>query len=110
MIKLKRAYDDATRSSDDLRFLVERLWPRGVKNTNLPIDAWLRAVAPSTKLRKWFGHNAAKWEGSREYYFQELDSNPDAWGDLLEAAHRGVGTLIFSSHDTDHNNAVALRS
>jgi uncharacterized protein YeaO (DUF488 family) len=91
------------------RFLVERLWPRGIKKESLAIDDWLRDVAPSSALRQWFGHDPAKWDEFRRRYFAELDSNPAAWEPLLGAARQGALTLLYSAHDTEHNNAVALQ-
>jgi uncharacterized protein YeaO (DUF488 family) len=108
MLKLKRAYEPSA-PSDGTRVLVERLWPRGVSKSALHLDAWLRDVAPSTELRKWFGHDPRKWEAFRERYFRELDAKPEAWRPLMTAARRGTVTLIYSSHDTEHNNAVALK-
>lgn len=108
MIQLERAYD-AESSTDGTRFLVERLWPRGVKKTSLKIESWLKDVAPSTKLRKWFSHDPAKWDEFRHRYFDELKANPDAWQPILQAARHGTVTLVYSSHDTEHNNAVALQ-
>jgi uncharacterized protein YeaO (DUF488 family) len=107
MIQLKRAYD-AAEPTDGTRFLIERLWPRGVKKASLPIEAWLKDAGPSTELRKWFSHDPAKWDEFRKRYFHELTANPDAWEPVLEAARQGTVTLIYSSHDTEHNNAVAL--
>ncbi len=108
MIQLKRAYDHAS-AEDGKRFLVERLWPRGVKKTELRIDGWLKDVAPSTALRQWFGHDLAKWNEFRRRYFAELQQTPEPWGQLLQAARHGRVTLIYSSHDQEHNNAVALK-
>ena len=108
MINLKRAYDPATRN-DGTRILVERLWPRGIKKASLKIESWDKDVAPSTELRKWFSHDPTKWNEFRRRYFKELDSTPSAWQSILEAAHHGTVTLIYSSHDTEHNNAVALK-
>ena len=108
MINLKRAYDPAT-STDGIRLLVERLWPRGVKKTSLRIKGWLKDVAPSTELRKWFSHDLARWDQFRSRYFDELRAKPDAWQPILQAARRGKVTLIYSSHDSEHNNAVALQ-
>ena len=107
MITLKRAYDSVSRT-DGRRFLVERLWPRGISKARLQVDAWLKEVAPSTELRKWFGHDPGKWSEFRRRYFRELDSRPDAWKSIATAARRGAVTLIYSSRDTQHNNAVAL--
>ncbi len=109
MIYLHRAYDKDTERTGGRRFLVERLWPRGIRKTDLPLDGWLKEAAPSTELRKWFNHEPAKWPGFRERYFRELDANPAGWDELLEAARHGDVTLVFSSHDAEHNNAVALR-
>lgn len=108
MIKLKRAYEPAS-ASDRTRYLVERLWPRGVKKTVLHIDAWLKDVAPSTALRQWFSHDPKKWDEFRRRYRRELAANPDALEPILKAARRGSVTLVYSSHDVAHNNAVALK-
>ena len=107
MIKLKRAYDPVA-ETDGARFLVERLWPRGLSKPTLQLDAWLREVGPSTALRKWFSHDPDKWREFRRRYFRELDSRPEAWQPITSAARRGTVTLVYSSHDTEHNNAVAL--
>jgi uncharacterized protein YeaO (DUF488 family) len=107
VIKLKRVYDPPV-ASDGSRILVERLWPRGQSKAALKLDAWLRDVGPSTALRKWFDHDPAKWDRFRTRYFRELDANPEAWRPILAAARGGTVTLVYSSHDTEHNNAVAL--
>jgi uncharacterized protein YeaO (DUF488 family) len=107
MLKLKRAYEPVSRA-DGRRFLVERLWPRGLSKSKLSIDAWLKEVGPSTELRKWFGHDPAKWSSFRTKYFEELDSRPESWQPIVQAGRRGAVTLIYSSHDPQHNNAVAL--
>jgi len=107
MLKLKRAYDPAA-EADGTRILVERLWPRGLSKAKVRVDTWLKEVAPSTDLRKWFGHDPAKWPQFRERYFRELDERPEAWQPIVSNARRGLVTLIYSSHDTVHNNAVAL--
>ena len=109
MIKLKRAYDSASKD-DGIRFLVERLWPRGLKKTALRLDAWLKDVAPSTELRQWFSHDPAKWAEFQRRYFAELNAKPKAIEPILEADRRGYVTLVYSSHDAEHNNAVALRA
>jgi uncharacterized protein YeaO (DUF488 family) len=109
MIQLKRAYDAAT-PKDGKRFLVERLWPRGIKKENLPLDDWLKDAAPSTELRKWFNHDPAKWEEFQRRYFAELKQHSEALEPIRKAARRGRVTLIYSSHDAEHNNAVALRT
>ena len=107
-MRLKRAYEPAT-PGDGRRFLVERLWPRGVKKSSLPLYAWLKEVAPSDSLRRWFGHDPKKWDEFRRRYFRELDTQSGAWESILKATQNGAVTLIYSSHDTEHNNAVALK-
>ena len=109
MIQLKRVYDPAN-PEDGVRFLVERLWPRGVKKEALQFDAWLKDVAPSTELRQWFSHDPAKWKEFQRRYFAELDSKPEALEPIRTTLKRKQVTLLFSSHDTMHNNAVALKS
>jgi uncharacterized protein YeaO (DUF488 family) len=108
MILLKRAYEAAS-PDDGVRILVERLWPRGIRKERLKLDAWMKNVAPSDRLRRWFGHDPKKWTVFRERYFAELDLNDEAWHDLARIARDGKLTLIYSSHDTEHNNAVALK-
>lgn len=108
MISIKRAYEPASRN-DGTRFLVERLWPRGVKKESLKIEAWLKEVGPSTDLRTWFSHDPEKWDEFRRRYRRELDAHPEAWQPIVAAARRGPVTLVYSSHDTEHNNAVALQ-
>ena len=108
MIQLKRVYE-ASSSTDGVRFLVERLWPRGVKESSLEISAWLKEVAPSVELRKWFHDDPARWAEFRRRYFAELSKNPASWRPILEAARSGNVTLIYGSHDPEHNNAVALK-
>lgn len=108
MVQIKRAYESPSKQ-DGARFLVERLWPRGVKKEALRIEAWLKEVAPSTELREWFQHDPAKWTEFRKRYARELENNPQSWQPLLERARRGRVTLIYSAHDTEHNNAVVLK-
>jgi uncharacterized protein YeaO (DUF488 family) len=108
MIALKRVYDPVSHS-DGTRLLVERLWPRGVSKAKLRIDSWLKEVGPSTDLRKWFSHDPTKWAEFRRRYFRELASRRELWQPILSAARRGTVTLVYSSHDTEHNNAVALQ-
>jgi uncharacterized protein YeaO (DUF488 family) len=108
MIKLKRVYDEES-STDGARYLVERLWPRGIKKVSLRLDAWLKDVAPSAELRNWFSHDPEKWDQFRNKYFAELDRAAEACEPILQAARKGTVTLLYSSHDTEHNNAVALK-
>ncbi len=107
-IRLKRVYAPAA-AGDRTRFLVERLWPRGVRKEALRLDGWLRDVAPSTELRQWFNHDTSKWAEFRKRYWRELDARPDAWAPIVQAARHGTVTLVYSSHDEEHNNAVALK-
>lgn len=109
MIKVKRVYDPPA-PDDGRRFLVDRLWPRGVRKEALQIDGWLRDVAPSDALRKWFGHDPAKWDEFRQRYFAELEAKPESWQPLLQAAQEGDITLLYSARDEAHNNAVALKA
>ena len=109
IVKVKRVYE-AIQRSDGPRFLVERLWPRGIKKEQLKLDAWLKDVAPSDSLRRWFGHDPLKWNEFQKKYRAELSDNPDAWKPILEAAKRGRVTLLYSSRDTEHNNALVLKS
>jgi uncharacterized protein YeaO (DUF488 family) len=108
MIRIKRTYDPSDRE-DGRRILVERLWPRGMKKEALDADAWLKEVAPSTPLRKWFGHRVERWQEFRRRYRRELSANRDAWSPILDASQRGAVTLLYSAHDLEHNGAVVLR-
>lgn len=107
-IQLKRVYDQPAKQ-DGTRFLVERLWPRGITKAALRNVQWVRDAAPSTELRKWFGHDPLLWDEFRRRYFAELKLREDGLLPILEAARQGVVTLLYSSHDETHNNAVALR-
>jgi len=108
MIKLKRVYE-STGDNDGKKFLVERLWQRGVKKTALADAVWLKDVAPSTELRKWFSHDPKKWTEFQRRYQAELKQHEEALEPILQAARHGTVTLLYSSHDTEHNNAVVLR-
>lgn len=109
MLKTKRAYEDAQRG-DGIRFLVDRLWPRGIKKEELQMNAWLKDVAPSPELRRWFGHDPARWQEFQQRYRAELETNPEAWEPILEAARQGEVTLLYSARDTEHNSALLLKS
>ena len=108
MLRIKRVYED-TESSDGTRFLVERLWPRGIKKEKLKMKAWLKDAAPSQVLRKWYGHDVEKWEEFQRRYRAELESHPDAWSPILDAARHGDVTLLYSARDVEHNSARVLR-
>lgn len=109
LIRIKRAYD-AVEASDGERFLVDRLWPRGVKKEALHLTGWTRDVSPSTELRQWFGHDPARWEEFQRRYQAELEQKPESWQPLLEAAARGDITLVYGAKDVEHNDAVALKA
>ncbi|MGH7991466.1 MAG: DUF488 domain-containing protein, partial [Limisphaerales bacterium] len=87
----------------------ERLWPRGVKKASLSLTAWCKEVAPSHELRKWFNHDPDKWKKFQKRYRAELDAKPETWQPLLDSAESKNVTLLFSSHDGEHNNAVVLQ-
>jgi uncharacterized protein YeaO (DUF488 family) len=108
-IRLKRAYE-APSASDGQRVLVERLWPRGLRKDDAHIDEWLKDVAPSNELRRWFGHEPSRFAEFRERYLRELRTEParTALAELVRRASRGTITLIYSAHDEVHNNAVVL--
>ncbi len=106
-VRVKRVYEPA--GEDGVRYLVERLWPRGMKKSELCLDAWLKDVAPSGDLRRWFSHDPARWQEFRQRYFRELNANAEAWEPILKAARQGMVTLLYSARDTEHNNAVALK-
>ena len=108
MIHIKRVYE-ATAKTDGKRYLVDRLWPRGVKKEVLHLETWLKEVAPSDDLRRWFKHEPVKWKEFQKRYRTELTKHPQHWQPLLEAAASGSLTLLFSAHDTEHNNAIVLR-
>ena len=107
--QIKRVYDPPE-PNDGARFLVERLWPRGIKKAALPLDAWLKEVAPSAGLRRDFGHQPAKWDEFRRRYVAELDAKPQTWQPLLDAQRQGPVTLLYSARDRAHNSAVALQA
>ncbi|MFA7243795.1 MAG: DUF488 domain-containing protein [Patescibacteria group bacterium] len=104
-IILKRIYEPASRN-DGFRVLVDRLWPRGIKKEEAKIDLWLKEIAPSNELRKWFGHNDDKWSEFKQKYFLELESNRGELENLKK--HKNI-TLLFAAKDTEHNNAVAIK-
>lgn len=106
-IQRKRAYDPPA-PEDGARFLVDALWPRGVRKEALGLAGWLRDLAPSTELRRWFAHRGDRWEAFRERYREELEAAPECLASLIEAAGRGPVTLVYAAKDTERNNAVVL--
>lgn len=109
MIHVKRVYEPVS-AKDGQRFLVDRLWPRGIKKEDLKIAAWYKDAAPSNELRHWYGHDPDKWCEFNKRYFDELDRQPETWQPLLQAARQGDITLLFSSKELELNNAVTLKA
>ena len=107
-IMLKRAYEQPS-DKDGTRILVDGMWPRGVSKQQAQIDLWLKELAPSKELRKWFGHDPDKWSEFQTRYFQELKARPEAVSTLIDQVKKGPVTLIYAAKDTEHNNAVALK-
>jgi uncharacterized protein YeaO (DUF488 family) len=107
-IRIRRAYDPPSRD-DGYRVLVDRVWPRGVSKAEAQIDEWLRDVAPSGELRRWFGHDPARWEEFRRRYRDELRQQEDALDHLAALARESGVVLVFGARDKRHNNAVVLR-
>ena len=107
-VSIKRAYE-APASSDGIRVLVDRLWPRGVTKTGAHITQWMKEIAPSNELRKWFGHDPERWEEFRRRYRAELAQKRELMAELRSLARKGHLTLVYSAHDEAHNQAVVLR-
>ena len=107
-VKIKRAYEPPS-PHDGTRVLVDRLWPRGVKKADAGIAQWMKEIAPSNELRKWFAHDPERWEEFRRRYKVELTSKRDLVGQLRDLARKGPLTLVYSAHDEAHNRAVVLR-
>ncbi|MGI9025987.1 MAG: DUF488 domain-containing protein [Burkholderiaceae bacterium] len=108
-VKLKRAYEPPARG-DGMRILVDRLWPRGVSKADAALDEWMKDLAPTTALRKWFGHDPARWEEFRVRYAKEVREHVGQLTQLRALARKGPVTLVYSAHDEVHNDAVVLRS
>jgi len=108
MIKLKRAYEKPAKD-DGERILVERLWPRGVTKAQAKLDLWLKEIAPSTELRKWFGHDPDKWVEFRQRYIKELRQKADLIKLLKRKAKEGTITLVYAARDEAHNGALVLQ-
>ena len=108
MIRLKRIYDPYSRG-DGKRVLVDRLWPRGIKKENAHIDEWLKDIAPSDALRKWFSHDPSKWKDFKKMYKDELKDKKELLKELLDDSKKGTVTLLFGAKDIEHNNAVVIK-
>jgi uncharacterized protein YeaO (DUF488 family) len=107
-IRIKRAYEEPDRE-DGTRILVDRLWPRGLTKEKARVDLWLKDVAPSTELRKWFAHDPGKWEEFRSRYLEELKRNKEQLSLLRQEAAKGIVTLVYAAKDQQHNEAVILQ-
>ncbi|TAL74443.1 MAG: DUF488 domain-containing protein [Rhodanobacter sp.] len=108
-IAIKRVYEPAAKS-DGYRVLIDRLWPRGLRKEAVPLDVWAKELAPSTELRKWFGHDPALWSGFQQRYVAELDQLKAQWQPIAERAASHPVTILFGAHDTEHNNAVVMKA
>jgi uncharacterized protein YeaO (DUF488 family) len=106
--KIKRAYEKPMRP-DGRRILVDRIWPRGVSKEEAKLDQWCKEIAPSTALRKWFGHDPARWVEFKRRYFAELEAQEEPLGELRKLATGKTVTLVYGAKDTEHNQAVALK-
>lgn len=106
-IRTKRIYEAAA-EQDGARVLVDRLWPRGIRKADAGLHAWMKDVAPSNELRRWFGHDPARWEGFRTRYRAELEGADEALKPLLELVRKGRVTLLYGAHDEQHNQAIVL--
>lgn len=108
MVRIKRIYDPVT-PEDGRRVYIDRLWPRGLKKSEAVFDEWLKDVAPSDGLRKWFGHEPSRWPEFRERYLHELEGKRDILERLRAEARRETVTLLYSAKDTEHNNALVMK-
>jgi uncharacterized protein YeaO (DUF488 family) len=108
IVKLKRVYEEPS-SADGTRILVDRLWPRGLTKEKARVDLWLKDVAPSTELRKWFAHDQAKWAEFKTRYRAELKKSPEQLTLLRQAAAKGMTTLLYGAKDEEHNEAIVLQ-
>jgi uncharacterized protein YeaO (DUF488 family) len=106
-VRLKRAYDPAA-TSDGYRVLIDRIWPRGVTREQVHLTEWARELAPSTELRRWFGHDPARFSEFRRRYTEELEAHEDKLRDLRRLAREGRVTLVYGARDTEYNDAVVL--
>jgi uncharacterized protein YeaO (DUF488 family) len=107
-VRLKRAYEPVD-AEDGTRVLIDRLWPRGVSKVDAALDQWMKEIAPSTELRKWFGHDPAHWDEFCRRYSAELHQNTELLSQLRSLARQGPVTLVYSAHDEVHNDAIVLR-
>jgi uncharacterized protein YeaO (DUF488 family) len=110
-IRIQRVYEAGSpKPHEGARFLVERLWPRGLKKASLHLDAWLKEVSPSQELRKWYEHRVERWPEFQKRYLAELRANPAGWKPILDAEKHGPVTLFYAARDTEHNSALVLQN
>lgn len=107
-IQIKRVYEDISKT-DGFRILVDRVWPRGMTKEKAAIDLWLKEIAPTTELRKWFGHDPEKWKEFKKRYKKELKQNEEAVNQVKQQIKKGKVTLVYSAKDEEHNQAVVLQ-
>jgi uncharacterized protein YeaO (DUF488 family) len=107
-LHIKRIYETPSKT-DGLRILVDRIWPRGISKMDAQIDQWFKDIAPSTELRKWFGHDLKRWEEFKQRYFDALSQQRDIVDVIVEKSAKGKVTLLYGAKDTEHNNAQALK-
>lgn len=107
-IQIKRVYEPPTKA-DGKRILVDRLWPRGLSKEEAAVDVWLKEIAPSNELRKWFSHDPAKWPEFEKRYLAELQRDPNSLSQLKGIVHQGKATLLYGAKDEEHNQAVVLQ-
>lgn len=107
-IKLKRVYDKSS-DNDDYRILVDGIWPRGISKKDLKVNDWLKDIAPSTELRKWFAHDPDKWDKFKELYFEELKDKKEAIDKICTCMNNHTVTFVYAAKDRKFNNAVALK-
>ena len=107
-VRLKRVYEPPARQ-DGMRVLVDRIWPRGLAKADAHVDLWLKDVAPSTTLRRWFGHDPARWDAFRRRYAAELERRPDGLAQLRAHVRKRRVTLLYAAKDPAHNHALALK-
>lgn len=108
-VRIKRVYAPRA-DSDGNRILVDRLWPRGLARDTAALTSWCKDIAPSTELRRWFGHDRQRWAEFNRRYREELESNPVGVGKLAALLHQGPGTLLYAARDEEHNHAIVLAS
>lgn len=107
-VLIKRVYETPN-GSDGKRVLVDRFWPRGLTKEKAKIDLWLKYIAPSNELRKWFGHDPLKWEEFKRRYTKEIKNNQKDFEELESVVKKGKVTILYSAKDEDHNNAVVVK-